>query len=187
MSPLYLAILNNNIECAEFLVYNEATVYYDDDAQSKDTSPIFLAIRMKAKDILEQICDLNPEVNAKDSRGLTPLMFAAKNKHEEVVQILANGKSINLDEEDTNKMTILMHFLLEGNVKNARKLINRGANINYVNSNGQTALHICILHKKIEAIDWLIKQKKIDRHIMNLEGKDCCDLACEREEILNRF
>ena len=53
MSPLYLAILNNNIECAEFLVYNEATVYYDDDAQSKDTSPIFLAIRMKAKDILE--------------------------------------------------------------------------------------------------------------------------------------
>ena len=91
---------------------------------------------MESKHILEEICDLNPDTIAKDSNGLTPLMFAAKGKKEDVIQVLAQGKKINLDEEDNNKMTILMLMLKEGDIKNARKLINRGANINYVNSNG---------------------------------------------------
>jgi ankyrin repeat protein len=67
------------------LLENGAAVFYDDDALSRDTSPIFLAIRMESKHILEEICDLNPDTIAKDSNGLTPLMFAAKGKKEDVI------------------------------------------------------------------------------------------------------
>lgn len=125
-------------------------------------------------------------MSAKDSSGLTPLMYAAKKKKLEVVDKLTLRNN-NLNEEDSNRNTILIQRLIEDDVKMARKLIVRGADINYVNSNGMTALHICVLHKKELAIEWLLKQKKLDRHIIDFEGKDPCDLAKEREDILKKF
>jgi len=80
-----------------------------------------------------------------------------------------------------------MHTLLEENLMMARKLINRGANINYVNGNGQTALHICVMHNTMKSIEWLLKQKKIDRHISDLEGNDPCDLAKRDPSLLDHF
>ena len=98
-------------------------------------SPIFLAIREEQIDILSDIYDFNPDINAKDSQGLTPLMFAAKKQKAKVVDMLTL-RSKNLDEEDSNQTTILMQFLLEGDLKNARKLVNRGADLNYQNGQG---------------------------------------------------
>jgi ankyrin repeat protein len=98
-------------------------------------SPIFLAIREEQIDILSDIYDFNPDINAKDSQGLTPLMFAAKKQKAKVVDMLTL-RSKNLDEEDSNQTTILMQFLLEGDLKNARKLVNRGADLNYQNGLG---------------------------------------------------
>jgi len=40
----------------------------------------------------------------------------------------------------------------------ASKIIARGANIDHVNSNGKTALHICIENKIEEAIEFLIEK-----------------------------
>jgi hypothetical protein len=62
-------------------------------------------------------------------------MFAAKKQKAKVVDMLTL-RSKNLDEEDSNQTTILMQFLLEGDLKNARKLVNRGADLNYQNGLG---------------------------------------------------
>jgi|TARA_B110000285_G_scaffold227264_1_gene288282 ankyrin repeat protein len=58
----------------------------------------------------------------------------------------------------------------------ASRLIVRGANINYVNSNGQTALQICIDNKNVLAVKLLL-QKGAHPHIMDLNGEDACDKA----------
>ena len=186
MSPLYLAILNSNEECAALLLEVGAQTYYNDDDLSKDTSPIFLAIRKEETKILEEIIDFNMDMRAKDSAGLTPLMYAAKHNKQQVVNLLTS-RSSDLDEEDANSLTILMHTLKEENLQMARKLINRGANINYVNRNGQTALHICVMQNTFKSIEWLLKQKKIDRHICDLEGNDPCDLAKRDPKLLEQF
>jgi ankyrin repeat protein len=52
----------------------------------------------------------------------------------------------------------------------------RGANINYVNSNGLTALHNFVENKLHDAIKFLL-YKGADPHIMDLTGEDCCDKA----------
>ena len=58
----------------------------------------------------------------------------------------------------------------------ASRLITRGSKINYVNKNGNTALHLCIENNLIEAVDFLIS-KEADPHIMDLQGEDACDKA----------
>ena len=60
----------------------------------------------------------------------------------------------------------------------AGRLLQRGANINYVNSNGQTALHICLQNKELKQIRFLLEHGA-NPYIMNFTGKDCCDIAKE--------
>ena len=53
-------------------------------------------------------------------------------------------------------MTILMQQLYAGNINMASRLVVRGANVNYVNRNGQTALHMCVMNMKKDAVKFLI-------------------------------
>ena len=102
-------------------------------------------------------------------------MFAAEKNYQEIVNYLSN-RTRDLNEEDANSMTILVHQLFSNNFKMASKLMVRGAKIDYVNRNGKTALHICIENRKVEAVKFLLS-KGANPHIMDLEGNDACDKA----------
>ena len=62
----------------------------------------------------------------------------------------------DLNTEDKNNMTILMHQLFSGHIDMASRLIVRGADINYVNRNGYTALHLCVENQNVAAVKFLL-------------------------------
>ena len=110
-----------------------------------DRSPIFLAIRTEQKETLTSIYDqLEPEeaMRIKNSQGLTPVMFAAKNNYLEALNVLVLLDNTNINEEDKNAMTILMHVLLANDFKPklAKRLIRRGADPNHIDRNGNPML-----------------------------------------------
>ena len=82
----------------------------------------------------------------------------------------------DLNVEDSNYMTILMQQLFMGHIDMASRLVVRGANIDYVNSNGKTALHMCVENKLIKSVRFLL-QKGARLHIMDLTGEDACEKA----------
>ena len=53
-------------------------------------------------------------------------------------------RALDLDLEDYNGTTILVHQVQNEQYTMASRLISRGANMNYVNTNGKTPLHILI-------------------------------------------
>jgi ankyrin repeat protein len=65
-----------------------------------------------------------------------------------------------------------------GNYRMASRLILRGAQVDYVNNKGNTALHICIKKKLVEQVKYLLF-KNANPHIMNLDQTDSCDMAKE--------
>ena len=145
LSPLYLAILNGKQDCVDFLLEAGALAFNDGSDREKDRSPIFLAIRNEQKDILTSIFDVTePEEvrKMKNSQGLTPVMFAAKNKLFEALNVLVLLNTDSINEEDRNCMTILMHVMLadEFNAKLAKRLIKRGADVNHIDKNGNPLL-----------------------------------------------
>ena len=70
-------------------------------------------------------------------------MFAAVQNYRQIVNFLSL-RTKHLNEEDKQGMTILMHQLIQRNYKMATRLIFRGANYDYVNVVGKTAIQICV-------------------------------------------
>jgi ankyrin repeat protein len=103
-------------------------------------------------------------------------MYAFKIGNVNSVDFLSMQRSQNLNEEDFNSLTILMHTLFESNLKMARKLLKRGADIDYVNENGNTVLHMCVYRGLKDSVKFLLNSGA-NQHIMDSEGKDACDLA----------
>lgn len=122
-----------------------AQVFQDGTDDEMDRSPIFLAIRTEQKETLTSIYDqLEPEeaMRIKNGQGLTPVMFAAKNNYLEALNVLVLLDNTNINEEDKNAMTILMHVLLANDFKPklAKRLIRRGADPNHIDRNGNPML-----------------------------------------------
>jgi ankyrin repeat protein len=103
-------------------------------------------------------------------------MYAAKNSYATSVNFLTMQRTNDLNEEDDFSLTILMHTMFEGNFNMARKLLKRGADINYCNRNGNTALHMCVYRGIIDSVKFLLNAGA-NQHIMDFEDKDACDLA----------
>jgi ankyrin len=176
ISPLYLAILNKQQgkKAAEFLIEQKCKFHYDME-ELRDMSPIFLVIREQQNDLLELMCDYDAVLTVQNKEGLTPLMYASKlNLHDVVLQLSLRTRDLN--QEDFNSMTILMHYIGKENKKICQKLLTRGADINYINRNGVTALHYALDSNKKEAVRFLL-ERKADPHIVDLYGEDCCDKA----------
>lgn len=143
ISSLAYAILYEHDEIAELLIEFGATSYYQENDQQKDFSPIFVAVQKEKKELIELMSQTSMNFGVKNAAGMTPLMFAAEQNYQTIVDYLSL-RTLNIDEEDSNSITILMHQLFSKNFKMANRLIIRGAKIDYVNRNGNTALHLCI-------------------------------------------
>ena len=76
-------------------------------------------------------------------------MYAAQRNITEIVNYLSL-RALNLNQEDIEGMTILMHQLIIGNFRMSTRLILRGARVDYVNKHGKTALHLCIERKLMQ-------------------------------------
>ena len=80
-------------------------------------------------------------VNAPNTDGVTPLVFAADEGHKEIVEILiANGADVNT--RDKYKGTPLLRAASGGHKEIAELLIAAGANVSAISDGGITPLYI---------------------------------------------
>jgi ankyrin repeat protein len=56
------------------------------------------------------------------------------------------------------------------------RLIKRGADINFTNKDGQTALSCALIYKKLEMVQFLLNMGA-NPHIADLKNNDSCDYA----------
>ena len=111
------------------------------------------------------------QIKIKNSQGLTPAMFAAKNNYQKALNVLVLLNADSINEEDINCMTILMHVLLtnteaEGfNHKLAKRLIKRGADVNHIDENGNSLLIKLVQLKQVELVSFLLEQRGTLQHI----------------------
>lgn len=143
LSTLAYSILHRHYNISSLLIEFGAQSYYGETDEQKDFSPIFMAVQELNTELLEQMMDHGASLTVKNSVGMTPLMFAAEQNYHSIVNYLSL-RTRDLNEEDANCITILVHQLFSGNFLMASRLIVRGAQIDYVNKNGNTALHLCV-------------------------------------------
>jgi len=74
----------------------------------------------------------------------------------------------------------VMNIQSTGSVDAARMAIAKGANINYVDSEGNSAAHHAVLGEHLDALRFLIAEG-VDVEIVNGEGNSALHLACQQE------
>jgi ankyrin repeat protein len=136
---------------------------------------MFLACEIESSEIIEVMCDHGELLTNKNSMNQTPLMFASIRNKLNILNYLSL-RTHNLDDEDDNHLTILAHQLFNKRLVMASRLLNRGASIDYVNSDGKSIMHMCIENQLINECKFLLNNGA-NPHIMDLEGRDVCDKA----------
>ncbi|KAK2803455.1 hypothetical protein FQN51_003562 [Onygenales sp. PD_10] len=93
-------------------------------------------------------------INQKGGRfNKTPLIYAAKHGHEEVVRLLLN-RNAGVEEKDSRSHTALTHAARAGHLSVAKILLASGANISATDEEGRTPLHFA---RQEEVIRLLLK------------------------------
>lgn len=156
LSLTSLATLHNHYDCLEYLVKQGAEV----------TGAQFLLKILEHQDnahLVELLLRKGADANDKTWDGKTPLMIAAERGHIKSLNILLHNKRVEIDCQQNKKISnyrsALMMAAIRGNVQCLNSLINAGANINFVNSNGSTALSMACRSGQFESVKALVAKE----------------------------
>ena len=129
---------------------------------SGDTALTYAAVALVGEDSVAMarlLIEKGADVNAVDTNGDTALAYAVRfNKVELVLELLSTANI------DVNKGNIppLTASAMKGSVAIARLLIEKGADVNAVDTNGDTALAYAVLANKVELVLELLSAANID-------------------------
>jgi ankyrin repeat protein len=132
-----------------------------------------LSRRGDATKMVSYLISCGLDVNAKNILGETPLTFACKQEHFEVVELLLkNGADVNASHNHGN--TALHYASISGDWHTIETLIEYGADVNAVNNEGCTAMHFACYGKNTKIVRYLLKHG-LDINAKNKKGRTPLD------------
>ncbi|XP_074113519.1 uncharacterized protein LOC141536705 isoform X1 [Cotesia typhae] len=163
-TPLHKAVLNNDS------IFISALLSKGGDTNSKNElgdTPLHLAIEKNNFDIVRILLNGGADLNAKNNCNVTPLNLAVHVGNFEIFEYLLNrGPNINTSctIADLKEYTPL-HLAVVNDSNHGKRmtehLLKRGAEINALEKNGFTALHLVILKGRRSIIDLLLDYTNI--------------------------
>jgi ankyrin repeat protein len=127
----------------------------------------------------KQLLQRGHSLEAKDSDGQTPLMWAINNGHDTLVEwLLTNEPDVN--SFDTSKRTALHHSACMGQIKSMRLLMQRRAGVEARDSQGQTPLLAAVSKGQTAAVKYLL-EVGADPKVFSEEKKGVLHLSIESD------
>ena len=156
-TPLHYAAYTNKVAVVKFLISKGADVNAEAD---KGETPLYLAAYSNAVDVVALLINKDADVNAKDANDDTPLHYAAlagggTPLHNEVraygnrVGWLIPPKYRTPEYDEPSK---------RGAVGSTALLIDKGANVNAADHDGNTPLHLAAYHNRFDVVALLINK-----------------------------
>ena len=109
------------------------------------------------------------DVNQTDEKGFTALLRALQNDREEIANILVARPELDVNAQGEGGANALIGFVARQRVPAVQDLLNRGANVNLPDSEGDTALNIAVQRGNVELVNMLLS-KGADPNIKNKLG-----------------
>uniref|UniRef100_A0A674D1B3 Euchromatic histone-lysine N-methyltransferase 2 n=1 Tax=Salmo trutta TaxID=8032 RepID=A0A674D1B3_SALTR len=172
-TPLLEAIVNNHVEVTRYLVQSGACVYH---TVKDGYTGLHHAAKLGSLDIVTLLLETGQvDINAQDSGGWTPIIWAAEHKHIKVIRALLNrGADVTLKDKEMNACLHWASFA--GCVTIAEMVLNAGCPLTSVNMHGDTPLHIASREGFLDCVT-LFLSRGADIDIMNREGDTPLSLA----------
>ncbi|MGB4191071.1 MAG: ankyrin repeat domain-containing protein [Rickettsiales bacterium] len=143
-TSLMLAAQEGHAEVVKILL--KAGANKDVASTLKRSTSLMMAADNGHADVLKILLEAGANKEAFNINGSTSLMIAAKKGHGEVVKILLEAGAIKDAFSSDDGYTALMIAAENGRAEVVKVLIKNGANINAVNHDGQSVLHLSPQH-----------------------------------------
>jgi ankyrin repeat protein/predicted DNA-binding WGR domain protein len=179
MTPLMMASMNGHKECVLDLIELGAKVTKKDKFKR---TPLLLSCKSGQAVIASILLRNGSDFNQADSSSNSPLHYACAYGWLDIVDLLITAGA---DVNSTNmwKISPLEVAMLKNHFGIVKHLLNNSkVDVNMKFDKANTLLHHSfkgITHKSISEIEYLLKEKKADPNIQNLEGKSTMHLLAE--------
>jgi len=130
-------------------------------------TPLYEAVKNNHLEIVKYLVEKGAKINIESIFKITPLYEAVKNNYFEIVKYLIE-KGAN-KEKGHGKLTPLYTATLIGNHEMVEYLLENGCDINYIDINGNSLLHIAA-HKNDLKLAQIFFNWGIDLNIYNNDG-----------------
>uniref|UniRef100_A0A673LXN2 Histone-lysine N-methyltransferase EHMT2-like n=1 Tax=Sinocyclocheilus rhinocerous TaxID=307959 RepID=A0A673LXN2_9TELE len=170
-TPLLEAIVNNHVEVVKYLIQTGACIYHADGSTG-----LHHAAKLGNLEVVMLLLSTGQvDINAQDSGGWTPIIWAAEHRHIDVIRALLNrGANVTLRDKEMN---VCLHWAsFSGSAEIAELILNAGCPLSSVNLHGDTPLHIAAREGYIDCVT-LFLSRGADIDIMNKEGDTPLSLA----------
>lgn len=165
---LHYAIMFKNIECFNLLapISNCASV------DKNGNNALHHATMTRSLHFVEQIYQLNNYTNIQNNSGETPLHIACRTSLPDIANYLITRKSeLNIQEYHLQS-TPLHYACYSGNDKIVSMLLDNNVDVNIQDFDGNTPLHYCVMHDKINVAHLLLTHhssiNKININLFNI-------------------
>ncbi|KAG7324667.1 hypothetical protein KOW79_012683 [Hemibagrus wyckioides] len=172
-TPLLEAIINNQVEVTKYLIQSGACVYH---VEEDGSTGLHHAAKLGNLEIITLLLNTGQvDINAQDSGGWTPIIWAAEHKHTDVIRALLNrGADVTLKDKEMN---VCVHWAsFAGSAEIAELVLNAGCPLSSVNLHGDTPLHIAAREGHIHCVT-LFLSRGADIDVVNKEGDTPLSLA----------
>ncbi|KAI2621638.1 hypothetical protein GGR54DRAFT_73026 [Hypoxylon sp. NC1633] len=115
----------------------------------------------------------NPGVESK-----SPLLFAAENGHNEVIQLLLD-EGLPRDSKDSEGRTMLSYACQHGHVQTVKLLLARKIDVNARDSTGRTPLSYAAAGGHVDVVAVLMGQSELDPNVVDTESKSALIYAAQ--------
>jgi serine/threonine-protein phosphatase 6 regulatory ankyrin repeat subunit B len=174
-TPLHLAAGWGPNDMVKFLFTRNADVRAQDN---EGYTPLARAARRQRKEIVELLIKKGSDINVSNNQGLTPLATAKRQGHTGIVELLRkHGAEESQKNESSFEMAISANDL-----EKVKELISGGADVNVLDSKGNTPLYQAIRTRRLSRIERLSMVKMLisagaDVNAKNRRGNTLLDLA----------
>ena len=166
-TPLTLAAKNKHDNVVRALLSDSQCLV---DAKGRDDyTALQYSCRYGHVDIVRTLVKHKANVNVKTDSGDTPLTLAARNKHDNVVQILLSDSQCLVDAKGQDGYTALQYSCTHGHVDIARTLVNHKANVNVKTDSGDTPLTLAARNKHDNVVQILLSDSQC---LVDAKGQD---------------
>lgn len=178
-TPLMEAVVNNHLEVARYMVQLGGCVYSKEEDGS---TCLHHAAKIGNLEMVSLLLSTGQvDVNAQDSGGWTPIIWAAEHKHIDVIRmLLTRGADVTLTDNEEN---ICLHWAsFTGSAAIAEVLLNAQCDLHAVNYHGDTPLHIAARESYHDCV-LLFLSRGANPELRNKEGDTAWDLTPERSDV----
>jgi len=154
-TALHFATFYGYLDLCKFLISKEAD---KDSLNINNYSPIHYATKIECFPVFSYLYSLGANIHSTVKGGRHLVHLAAENGNIELLEFLLNlGGSIDINIKDDKDYSAIHIAVLSGNLKFIKVLLEKGVNVNEMNYNGNTPLHIAAKKGKDEIIRFLIE------------------------------